>query len=93
MRAEPHVTLVATHDIELVGLLSGSHAACHFRESVADGTLAFDHRLRPGPSSTRNAIALLASAGFPADVVEDALGTVGTLEGPNSRPGVPTKGV
>ncbi len=89
----PHVTLVATHDIELVPLLAGTHIPCHFRESVADGGLSFDHRLRPGPSSTRNAIALLASAGFPADVVEDALRTVETLEGPKSRPDVPTCGV
>ncbi len=74
----PHVTLVATHDIELVPLLSESHAPYHFRESVAQGTLVFDHRLRPGPSSTRNAIALLAGAGFPEGLVEDALRTVET---------------
>ncbi len=89
----PHVTLVATHDVELVPLLLGTHVPCHFRESVADGSLSFDHRLRPGPSSTRNAIALLESAGFPADVVRDALRTVGALEGPKSRPGAPTRGV
>lgn len=88
-----HVTLVATHDVELVPLLAATHVPCHFRESVAGGSLAFDHRLRPGPSSTRNAIALLASAGFPADLVEDALRTVETLEGPGSRPGVPKRGV
>jgi hypothetical protein len=75
----PHVTLVSTHDIELVPLLAGSYAPFHFRESVADGALVFDYRLRPGPSSTRNAIALLASAGFPESLVEDALRTVDAL--------------
>ncbi len=75
-----HVTLVSTHDVELVPLLSGTHAPFHFRESVSDGGLAFDYRLRPGPSSTRNAIALLASAAFPGALVEDALGTVDALE-------------
>lgn len=78
----PHVTLVSTHDIELVPLLSDSHAPYHFRESVSDGALVFDYRLRPGPSSTRNAIALLASAAFPESLVEDALRTVETLERP-----------
>jgi hypothetical protein len=76
----PHLTLVSTHDIELVPLLSDSHAPYHFRESVAGGALVFDYRLRPGPSSTRNAIALLASAAFPESLVEDALRTVDTLE-------------
>jgi len=75
----PHVTLVSTHDIELVPLLAASHAPYHFREEVADGSLVFDYRLRPGPSSTRNAIALLASAGYPEDLVEDALRTVEAL--------------
>jgi DNA mismatch repair ATPase MutS len=76
----PHVTLVSTHDIELVPLLTDSHAPYHFRESVADGALVFDYRLRPGPSSTRNAIALLASAAFPERLVADALRTVEILE-------------
>jgi DNA mismatch repair ATPase MutS len=76
----PHVTLVSTHDIELVPLLAESHSPYHFREDVADGSLVFDYRLRPGPSSTRNAIALLASAGFPESLVEDALRTVDALE-------------
>jgi DNA mismatch repair ATPase MutS len=76
----PHFTLVSTHDIELVPLLSDSHAPYHFRESVAEGELVFDYKLRPGPSSTRNAIALLASAAFPESLIEDALRTVDTLE-------------
>ena len=92
----PHVTLVSTHDIELVPLLSDSHAPYHFRESVAQGALVFDYRLRPGPSSTRNAIALLTSAAFPESLVEDALRTVDTLErgevGKRTSPGHTTGG-
>ena len=85
----PHVALVSTHDIELVPLLTESHAPYHFREEVSDGALVFDYRLRPGPSSTRNAIALLASAGFPESLLEDALRTVDALErdGAGRRPG------
>ena len=81
----PHVTLVSTHDIELVPLLSDSHAPYHFRESVAQGALVFDYRLRQGPSSTRNAIALLAGAGFPESLVKDALRTVEARAGSAPR--------
>ncbi len=75
-----HATLVSTHDIELVPLLSESYAPYHFRETVTDGGLTFDYRLRPGPSSTRNAIALLAAVSLPEALVADALGTVDRLE-------------
>ena len=51
----------------------------HFREDVAEGALSFDFRLRPGPSSTRNAIALLAWANYPPEVVADALAAVESL--------------
>lgn len=75
----PHLAAVASHDLELVPLLHGAYAPYHFRESVEEGVLSFDYRLRPGPSSTRNAIALLACASFPPEVVTDALATVEAL--------------
>ena len=57
-------------------LLHGTYAPYHFREDVAEGALSFDFRLRPGPSSTKNAIALLEWASYPPEVVADALATV-----------------
>ena len=68
----PHLTVVATHDLELRGLLGERYTAHHFRELVADGALHFDYRLHPGPSSTRNAIALLEVLGYPDALVADA---------------------
>ncbi|MHB8797946.1 MAG: MutS-related protein [Thermoanaerobaculia bacterium] len=75
----PHLVAVASHDLELVPLLHGAYVPYHFREEIAGGVLSFDYRLRPGPSSTRNAIALLAWAAYPPEVVADALATVETL--------------
>lgn len=75
----PHLTAVASHDLELVPLLHGAFVPYHFREEVAGGVLSFDYRLRPGPSSTRNAIALLAWANYPPEVVADALAAVESL--------------
>lgn len=66
------LVIVATHDLELHGLLGGAFSACHFREQVRDGTLMFDYRIQPGLSSTRNAIALLEVMNFPAELVADA---------------------
>lgn len=82
----PHLVLVATHDIELLRWLSARYAAWHFREQIVDGALVFDYRLRPGPSSTRNAVALLRHMGYPADVVQLAEATVAEEEGaPDGR--------
>ncbi|MDB4915918.1 MAG: hypothetical protein JWM95_3562 [Gemmatimonadetes bacterium] len=63
--------IVATHDVELLDLLPG-YAAYHFREEVRDGELTFDYRLHGGPCSTKNAIAILELAGYPAGVVAEA---------------------
>jgi DNA mismatch repair ATPase MutS len=54
-------------------------APYHFRESIETGVLAFDYLIRTGPSSTRNAIALLRVMGYPDSVVDDALATIGLL--------------
>ena len=70
------VAVAATHDIELLELLRGTYAMHHFREQVADDGLSFDYLIRPGASSTRNAIALLKVMEYPESLVADALATV-----------------
>jgi hypothetical protein len=70
--AKPHVVLAATHDGELVDLLPGTYAAHHFGDTVAPDGLTFDHRLRPGPATTRNAIALLRIHGAPDELLDRA---------------------
>jgi hypothetical protein len=68
-----HVVLAATHDRELVDLLEGAYAAHHFADRVDRDELVFDYQLRPGPATTRNAIALLGFRGAPPGLVAHAL--------------------
>jgi len=67
------VVVVATHDVELVALLDGAYASYHFREHIVDDALSFDYQLRPGPSSARNAIAVLRLQRYPEAVIADAM--------------------
>jgi len=70
------VVIVATHDLELRDLLGDAYDTHHFREQVADENLTFDYRIQTGPSSTRNAIALLKVMQYPAALVADALAAI-----------------
>ena len=62
---------VSTHDLELAAMpeLAAAAGQVHFREEVrppgGDGPpMSFDYRLRPGPATTRNALALMAAVGL-----------------------------
>lgn len=78
--AAPHLVLAATHDQELVGLLDGLYTPAHFADTVSHSGVTFDYRLRSGRSSTRNAIALLARRGAPADLVSRATSRAEALD-------------
>jgi len=83
------LVVVATHDLELLDLLDGTYDMHHFREQVAADGLTFDYLIRPGASSTRNAIALLKVMQYPESLVAVALATVerqsARLEGDDTR--------
>ena len=64
--------LAATHDLELCALLAGKYRMCHFAETVGEGSMDFDYRLREGPARSRNAIRLLGMMGFDAGLVSKA---------------------
>jgi hypothetical protein len=78
--AKPHVVLAATHDGELVDLLPDLFAAYHFGDEIGTGGLVFDHRLRRGPATSRNAIALLRLHGAPDALVARALACASDLD-------------
>jgi hypothetical protein len=80
LASHEHIVLAATHDLELLPLLGDAWDFHHFRESIEDGALSFDYRLRAGPTSTHNAIRLMELYGFPEDVVADARRTVDRVE-------------
>jgi hypothetical protein len=59
--------LISTHDLELAELQQQIPALtnAHFQETVADSSLRFDYRLRPGPCTTTNALRIMANEGLP----------------------------
>lgn len=61
--------LVTTHDLELAELEQQlpNVTNVHFQETVADGALHFDYRLRPGPCPTTNALQIMALEGLPVE--------------------------
>lgn len=63
------VGAIATHDLELVKLAEALPGLenWHFRDEVAGGRMAFDYRLRPGPSPTTNALKIMALEGLPVE--------------------------
>jgi hypothetical protein len=56
---------IATHDLELASLPDVTNY--HFEDQVSDGQMAFDYRLRSGPSPTTNALKIMAMAGLPVE--------------------------
>lgn len=50
---------VATHDIELTEILKEHYDNYHFSEKIDEDTMQFDFILKPGFTTTKNAIALL----------------------------------
>ena len=59
--------LVSTHDLELTDLQKEvpSLVNAHFQETVSNGALAFDYRLRPGSCPTTNALRIMELEGLP----------------------------
>ena len=84
-RTKPHFVLAATHDLELVELASGRYDAYHFGDSVGREGLVFDHHLQRGPSSSRNAIALLRLHGAPDALITRAMATAAMLDEQRAR--------
>jgi hypothetical protein len=61
------IGMVTTHDLALTAIpetMDGAAMNCHFADSVEDGKLTFDYRLRPGIVETSNALKLMAAVGL-----------------------------
>ena len=80
-----HRVITATHDGELVDLLRDTYAPFHLTDSLGADGLVFDYRLKHGPATTRNAIALLRLSGAPAGVVNRALQRAAQLDAERTR--------
>lgn len=66
------VAVIATHDIELTGILGGDYADFHFTELIKEKEILFEYKLYPGPAASRNAIKLLEYMEFPKEIIEQA---------------------
>jgi DNA mismatch repair ATPase MutS len=67
-----NIVFVSSHDIELVELLHPEFELYHFVENIENDNLVFDHRLKPGPLKSRNAIKILSISNYPAEIIEEA---------------------
>jgi DNA mismatch repair ATPase MutS len=78
--AGSNMAIVATHDSEVVRLVSDTYDAWHFAESVTANGFAFDFVLRHGPAVKRNAISLLRAIGAPESITDRATEICSILE-------------
>ena len=68
-----HTVMVSTHDLELTDILKkDNYDLYHFTESIENGQLIFDHKIKPGKPKSGNAIKILALYDYPLDIIEDA---------------------
>ncbi len=65
------ICAAATHDTELTRMLPG-YRNYHFGEQVTEDGVVFDYAIMPGPSTTKNAIALLKFMGFDKEITDGA---------------------
>jgi hypothetical protein len=79
--AQQGMVLASTHDHELTSLLAAQFDSYHFVEIIEGHQTRFDYRLRSGPCTSRNALRLLALAGYPEQVVSAAQKLVTGQEG------------
>lgn len=76
------ISIVATHDRELVDILKESYEFYYFSENVdSKNGLSFDYKLKRGVSKTRNAIKLLDYMGYPKDIINKSYRRSEKLEG------------
>lgn len=76
------ISIVTTHDRELVDLVKDKYDFYHFSESVSDKKgLNFDYKLKKGVTKSKNAIKLLEYIGYPKEITENAFKRVNNIEG------------
>ena len=64
------IGLITTHDLALTGVadhLAPRAANVHFEDRFEDGQIVFDYRMKPGPVTRSNALALMRAVGLEVD--------------------------
>ena len=79
LNRKENIVVVSTHDIELADMLDSEYDLYHFTEIVENNELHFDHSIKAGQLSTRNAIKILELSNYPADIIREARQITTTL--------------
>ena len=77
------LVVAATHDLELTTMVTDSFDNYHFQEDIKENDIEFDYILRKGPTTSRNAIAILRYLGYPKEIHEKADKSVEMYEAGN----------
>lgn len=73
LSSKRNTVFVSTHDIELTTLLEKEqYKLYHFSEAIEKDNLFFDHKIKEGKLTTRNAIRILDIYEYPAEIIKDA---------------------
>jgi DNA mismatch repair ATPase MutS len=67
-----NLVIASTHDIELSDLLKDEFDLYHFTETIEDDQLHFDHKIKVGRLTTRNAVKILELSNYPSSVIDEA---------------------
>ena len=67
-----NLVIVSTHDLELPSMLQDQFDLYHFSESIENDQLHFDHKIKPGPLLTGNAIRILEMSNYPEKIINEA---------------------
>ena len=67
-----NLVFVSTHDIELAELLKTEYDLYHFVEDIENDKLIFDHKLKTGQLTSRNAIKILELSNYPEAIIAEA---------------------
>lgn len=67
--------IAASHDRELVSLLSARYTALYFTENIRENKLSFDYKVSTTPNTQRNAIRILGVYDYPNSIIKNALKT------------------
>ena len=64
------IGLITTHDLALTAIANGLPGAVnvHFEDWFEDNSIRFDYRMKPGPVTRSNALALMRSVGLDVPV-------------------------
>ena len=66
------IGLTTTHDLALTAIADDSDGRAvnvHFEDQLKDGQLIFDYRMKPGPVTHSNALALMKAVGLPIHTI------------------------